>query len=107
MAAGAVSASQRFSCAGHDQPSKLRARRPCRSVRRGAEEAVGAKRASGRRRVLYLDRTQLELALLLAAPANDVFLVGDDDRTIYGWRLADVNLQVHRRAPVGPDRLAA
>ena len=37
-----------------------------------------------------LDRTQLELALLLAAPANHVFLVGDDDQTIYGWRLADV-----------------
>ena len=37
-----------------------------------------------------LDRTQLELALLLAAPANDVFLVGDDDQSIYGWRLADV-----------------
>ena len=37
-----------------------------------------------------LDRTQLELALLLAAPANNVFLVGDDDQTIYGWRLADV-----------------
>jgi DNA helicase-2/ATP-dependent DNA helicase PcrA len=37
-----------------------------------------------------LDRTQLELALLLAAPENDVFLVGDDDQTIYSWRLADV-----------------
>ncbi len=37
-----------------------------------------------------LDRTQLELALLLAAPGNNVFLVGDDDQTIYGWRLADV-----------------
>ena len=37
-----------------------------------------------------LDRTQLDLALLLAAPANRVFLVGDDDQTIYGWRLADV-----------------
>ena len=37
-----------------------------------------------------LDRSQLRLALLLAAPANRVFLVGDDDQTIYGWRLADV-----------------
>ena len=37
-----------------------------------------------------LDRTQLELALLLAAPGNNLFAVGDDDQTIYGWRLADV-----------------
>ncbi len=37
-----------------------------------------------------VDRTQLRLALLLAAPANHVFFVGDDDQTIYGWRLADV-----------------
>jgi superfamily I DNA/RNA helicase len=37
-----------------------------------------------------LDRTQLDLGLLLAAPENRVFLVGDDDQTIYGWRLADV-----------------
>ncbi len=37
-----------------------------------------------------LDRTQLELALLLAAPVNNVFLVGDDDQTVYSWRLADV-----------------
>lgn len=37
-----------------------------------------------------LDRTQLDLALLLAGERQDVFLVGDDDQTIYAWRLADV-----------------
>jgi hypothetical protein len=41
-----------------------------------------------------LDRAQLRLALLLAAPANRIFLVGDDDQSIYGWRLADVRRQL-------------
>ena len=62
-----------------------------------------------------VDRSQLALALLLAAPANRIFLVGDDDQSIYGWRLADVrrvlaldaalpglrrvHLQVNQRCP--------
>ena len=37
-----------------------------------------------------LDRAQLRLALLVARPKNRIFLVGDDDQSIYGWRLADV-----------------
>jgi superfamily I DNA/RNA helicase len=37
-----------------------------------------------------VDRSQLELALLLVGKARNVFLVGDDDQTIYAWRLADV-----------------
>ena len=63
-----------------------------------------------------VDRSQLRLALLLAAPANRIFLVGDDDQSIYGWRLADVrrvlaldaalpglrrvDLQVNHRCPL-------
>jgi superfamily I DNA/RNA helicase len=37
-----------------------------------------------------VDRSQLELALVLCGERRDVFLVGDDDQTIYAWRLADV-----------------
>lgn len=37
-----------------------------------------------------LDKAQLDLAVLLAGERRDIFLVGDDDQTIYAWRLADV-----------------
>ncbi len=37
-----------------------------------------------------VDRCQLELALLLTGERRNIFLVGDDDQTIYAWRLADV-----------------
>ena len=37
-----------------------------------------------------LDKSQLDLALLLAGERRDLFAVGDDDQTIYAWRLADV-----------------
>ena len=37
-----------------------------------------------------VDRSQLDLALLLTGERRDIFLVGDDDQTIYAWRLADV-----------------
>jgi len=48
-----------------------------------------------------VDRSQLDLALLLAAPSNRIFLVGDDDQSIYGWRLADVRrvLALETRLP--------
>ncbi len=37
-----------------------------------------------------VDAAQLRLVKLLAAPEDNLFVVGDDDQTIYAWRLADV-----------------
>lgn len=37
-----------------------------------------------------VDAAQLRLVRLLAAPCDNLFVVGDDDQTIYAWRLADV-----------------
>ncbi|HEV7604543.1 MAG TPA: ATP-dependent helicase [Candidatus Limnocylindrales bacterium] len=60
----------------------------------GDEAFLGRWRATCREllvdEVQDVDRAQLRLALGLAAPANRIFLVGDDDQSIYGWRLADV-----------------
>ncbi len=67
-----------------------------RAVRALGEDEALLARWRGRASTLLvdeaqdLDRTQLELALALAAPANNVTFVGDDDQSIYGWRLADV-----------------
>ena len=37
-----------------------------------------------------VDAAQLRLIRFLAAPEDNLFVVGDDDQTIYAWRLADV-----------------
>ncbi len=37
-----------------------------------------------------VDAAQLRLVRTLAAPQDNLFTVGDDDQTIYAWRLADV-----------------
>ncbi len=37
-----------------------------------------------------VDSAQLRLVRLLAAPQDNLVVIGDDDQTIYAWRLADV-----------------
>jgi len=37
-----------------------------------------------------VDAAQLRLVQILAEPERNLFVVGDDDQTIYAWRLADV-----------------
>ncbi|MDP8905509.1 MAG: UvrD-helicase domain-containing protein, partial [Chloroflexota bacterium] len=50
-----------------------------------------------------VDRSQLELAVLLCGDQRNIFLVGDDDQTIYAWRLADATRSVYR-SPAWADR---
>jgi len=49
-----------------------------------------------------VDAAQLRLVRLLAAPQDNLFVVGDDDQTIYAWRLADVR-RILRFATDYPD----
>ena len=49
-----------------------------------------------------VDAAQLRLVRLLAAPEDNLFVVGDDDQTIYAWRLADVR-RILRFADDYPD----
>ena len=37
-----------------------------------------------------VDAAQLRLVRILAEPEDNLMVVGDDDQTIYAWRLADV-----------------
>ena len=48
-----------------------------------------------------VDAAQLRLVRLLASPEDNLFVVGDDDQTIYAWRLADVRriLDFHDEYP--------
>ena len=57
--------------------------RPWSRIRRARNPRVGLV-VEGR------DAAQLRLIRLLAAPEDNLFVVGDDDQTIYAWRLADV-----------------
>ncbi len=51
-----------------------------------------------------LNGAQLALVDVLSRPRRDLFVVGDDDQLIYGWRFADPTgiLQFHERMPIEP-----
>lgn len=48
-----------------------------------------------------VDAAQLRLVRLLAEPQRNLFVVGDDDQTIYAWRLADVKQAGLHACPSG------
>jgi DNA helicase II / ATP-dependent DNA helicase PcrA len=52
-----------------------------------------------------LNKAQLLLLQLLALPENNLFVVGDDDQMIYGWRGAEVRhiMDFTRRFPMAVD----
>ncbi len=66
------------------------------AARRVEHDAVAARRWQARFSHVCVDEfqdvdaAQLRLVRLLAEPERNLFVVGDDDQTIYAWRLADV-----------------
>jgi len=52
-----------------------------------------------------LNRAQLLLLQIIALPEINIFIVGDDDQMIYGWRGAEVHhiIDFHKRYPVSQD----
>jgi DNA helicase-2/ATP-dependent DNA helicase PcrA len=52
-----------------------------------------------------LNRAQLLFLQILSLPENNVFIVGDDDQMIYGWRGAEVRhiIDFNKRYPVSQD----
>ena len=54
-----------------------------------------------------LNQAQLLLLQVLSLPENNVFVVGDDDQMIYGFRGAEVKhiIEFHKRFPVSPTSL--
>jgi len=54
-----------------------------------------------------LNRAQLLLLQILALPENNLFIVGDDDQMIYGWRGAEVRhiLDFTKRFPIAKDHV--
>ena len=41
-----------------------------------------------------INQVQYDVIKMLAAPQNNLFVVGDDDQSIYGFRGADAKLDV-------------
>lgn len=52
-----------------------------------------------------INLSQYRLISLLAKPQNNIFCVGDDDQSIYGWRGADISIILNFRKDFGDCRI--